>query len=122
MSIIKRNGTHYNTFPGLFNDYLTKDLWNWGMKKNSPTGTTITAVNIKENKDSFMVEVAAPGIGKQDFKIELNGNILTITSEKSLRKKQMMKNKYTKKEFSYQSFARVFTLPKDVWIIEPGNS
>ncbi len=114
MSIIKRNGTHYNTFPGLFNDFLTKDLWNWGMENNSPTGTTIPAVNIKESKDNFMVEMAAPGMGKQDFRIELNGNVLTITSEKNFEDETKEEEHYTRKEFSYQSFSRVFTLPKDV--------
>jgi HSP20 family protein len=81
MSIIKRNGTH--GYPGFFNDFLTKDLWNnWDTDNNSLTGTTIPGVNIRENNENFTLEMAAPGMNKEDFKIELHGNSLTITSEK----------------------------------------
>lgn len=114
MSIIKRNGAQLSGFPGLFNDFLTKDLWNWGLDNNSPTGTTIPAVNIKENKDNFFVEVAAPGMNKNDFKVELNGNTLLISSEKDYEASSNEEERYSTKEFSYQSFSRIFTLPKDV--------
>lgn len=85
-----------------------------GLENNSPTGTTIPAVNIKENKDSFIVDMAAPGMNKQDFKVELNGNALTITSEKNYEEETKEEERFTRKEFSYQSFSSVFTLPKDV--------
>ena len=51
---------------------------------------------------------------KEDFKVELNGNQLSITSEKETEHEQTEENRYTKREFSYQSFQRVFQLPKDV--------
>ena len=114
MSIIKRNGTSLGSFPTFFNDFVTKDLWNWGMENNSSTGTTIPAVNIKENNENFVVEMAAPGMKKDDFKLELNGNTLTITSEKNMEEESKEGDRYLKKEFSYQSFTRVFTLSKDV--------
>jgi HSP20 family protein len=114
MSIIKRNGNYNPAFSGLFNDFLTKDLWNWGLEHNSPTGTTVPAVNIRENSENFFVEMAAPGMKKNDFKLELNGNTLTITSEKSVEDETKEDERFTRKEFSYQSFSRVFTLPKDV--------
>jgi HSP20 family protein len=60
------------------------------------------------------VEVAAPGMSKKDFKIELDGNALTISSEKTNRQEDKEDEKYTRKEFSYQSFYRTFTLPKEV--------
>ena len=78
------------------------------------TGTTIPAVNIKENAESFQVEMAAPGMTKDDFKIELEGNVLTITSEKNLENEVDEGEKYSRKEFSYQSFQRTFTLSKEV--------
>ena len=72
MSLMKRNGNLYNTFPSLFNDdFFTRDLFNWGLSNNSNTGTTIPAVNIKETPNSFEVEMAAPGMKKNDFRIEL---------------------------------------------------
>ena len=82
MSLIKRNGNLFNSFPLLNDDFFTRDLFNWGLSNNSNTGTTIPAVNIKETADSFEVEMAAPGMTKKDFRIELDNNVLTITSEK----------------------------------------
>lgn len=114
MSVIKRNGTQLNNFPGFFNDFVSKDLWNWGLENNSYTGTTIPAVNIRENNENFIVEMAAPGMTKNDFSVELTGNILTITSEKNFEEEAKEEERYTRKEFSYQSFSRVFTLPKEV--------
>lgn len=115
MSLIRRNGNLFNSFPFMFNDdFFTKDLFNWGLSNNSQTGTTIPAVNIKETPDAFEVEMAAPGMTKDDFKIELDGNMLTITSEKNVEQEQKEGEKYSRKEFSYQSFQRTFTLPKEV--------
>ncbi|MDQ3845468.1 MAG: Hsp20 family protein, partial [Bacteroidota bacterium] len=80
MSMIRRN----ELFPSfnLFDDIFSRDLWNWGLSNNSTTNTTIPAVNIKETNDNFEVEVAAPGMTKEDFKVELDNNMLTIRSEK----------------------------------------
>ena len=114
MSLAKRNSWLFNDVPTLFNDMFTRDLWNWGLENNSSTNTTIPAINVKETNDNFCVEVAAPGMNKKDFKIELNGNLLTITSEKAEQWQNSENEKYTRKEFSYQSFQRTFQLPKDV--------
>ncbi|MDB5197829.1 MAG: Hsp20/alpha crystallin family protein [Flaviaesturariibacter sp.] len=111
MSITKRT----NTFPSaLFDDFFTRDLLNWGLNNNSNTNTTIPAVNIKETDDSFEVEMAAPGMTKEDFRIELDGNQLTISSQKQNNSEQRTESRYTRREFSYQSFRRVFQLSKDV--------
>lgn len=113
MTTIKRNGSQLSNFP-FFNDLLTKDLWNWGLENSSVTGTTLPAVNIRENSESFLVEMAAPGMNKNDFRLELNGNTLTITSEKNYEEEPKEEERYSRKEFSYQAFSRIFTLPKDV--------
>ena len=112
MSIIKRN----EIFPGLsfFDDVFSRDLWNWGMTNNSSTNTTIPLVNIKEDNDNFLVEMAAPGMEKNDFKVELDGNLLTITSEKQNENEVKEGERYSRREFSYQSFQRSFQLPKEV--------
>lgn len=114
MSIIKRNGSQFSNHPGFFNDFLTKDLWNWGLENSSLTGTNIPAVNIRENNENFLVEMAAPGMNKNDFKVELHGNTLTIASEKNFEEETNEEERYSRREFSYQSFTRIFTLPKDV--------
>ena len=114
MSIIKRNNNDLFPFiPTLFNDVFTRDLWNLGLNNNSTTNTTIPAVNIKETKDSFVVEMAAPGMTKDDFRVELDGNMLTITSEKKSEYENKEEENYSRKEFSYQSFQRTFQLPKE---------
>jgi HSP20 family protein len=114
MSLIKRNGDVYQGMPSLFNDSLLRDFWNWGLSNNSSTNTSIPAVNIKETNDSFEVEMAAPGMTKEDFKIELDNNLLTISSEKQNEQEEKEGERYTRREFSYQSFQRTFNLPKDV--------
>ena len=98
----------------LFDDFFTRDLWNWGTGNGSVTNTTVPAVNIRETNENFVVEMAAPGMTRDDFRVELDGNTLSITSEKQSREEQKEGERYTRREFSYQSFQRTFQLPKDV--------
>ncbi len=114
MTLVRRNGNHQNYFPTLFNDFFSKGLFDWGDSNFSSTGTTIPAVNIKETNDAFEVEVAAPGMKKDDFKVEMEGNQLTISSEKSNQEEESENGRFSRKEFSYESFQRSFTLARDV--------
>ena len=114
MTLIKRNGNLANSFPALFNDIFHRDLFDWGEANFSNTGTTIPAVNIKETKDGFEVEMAAPGMKKNDFRIELENNLLTISSESNNQNVENDGDRYSRREYSYQSFQRSFTLPRDV--------
>ena len=113
MSIIRRND-YFPSVPSLFNDFFTKDLWDWSVGNSSSTNTTVPAINVKETNDNFEVEVAAPGLKKDDFKVELDGNMLTISSEKKNEWEEKEDERYTRREFSYQSFQRSFQLPRDV--------
>jgi len=79
MTIVKRNGSLQNHFPTLFDDFLNRDIFNWGLSNVSNTNTTIPAVNIKETPENYAVEVAAPGMTKKDFKVLLEGKRLTIS-------------------------------------------
>ena len=91
-------------------DYFDRD---WGLTNYQ--GTTMPAVNISETENSYEVEMAAPGMKKEDFKVELDGNLLTISSEKTETNEEKGEGeKYSRREFSYQSFQRNFNLPKDV--------
>ncbi len=108
MSIIRRNNGFSTDTPALFNDFFSRDLWNWGLANNSTTNTTIPAINIREDNDNFYVEVAAPGMKKDDFKVEIDGSTLTISSERENSEETKEGEKYSRKEFSYQSFQRVF--------------
>jgi len=111
MSLLRRN----DLFPSLnhlFDDYISRDLWS--SSNNSSTSTTIPSVNIRETNENFEVEMAAPGMNKNDFKIELNGNMLTIRSERTNENQDKEGERYTRREFSYESFERTFQLYKDV--------
>ncbi|HPE33950.1 MAG TPA: Hsp20/alpha crystallin family protein [Bacteroidales bacterium] len=99
-------------FPSIFREFFDRDFFdtaNMGFNDS-----TMPAVNIKETKDDFLVEVAAPGLKKEDFKIELDNNLLIISSEKEDRKEESKEGEYTRQEFSYQSFKRTFTLPSTI--------
>ncbi len=106
MTLVPRNGTLLNPLPMLFDDFFSRDLFNWGNSNFSGTNTTIPAVNIKETPENYEVEVAAPGMTKKDFKVELDGNTLTISSKKSDEREDKEGENYSRKEFSYQSFQR----------------
>ena len=95
--------------PTILDDFFR----DWSTTNFSDTNTTLPAVNIKEDDNAFTVEVAVPGMEKKDFHIDLEDNILTISSEKTVENKEE-KDNYTRKEYSYQSFKRSFTLPKNV--------
>jgi HSP20 family protein len=122
MTLVKRNGNLMRAFPTFFDDFLNRDLFNWGQSNYSNTGTSLPAVNIKETNEGFEVEMAAPGMKKTDFKVQLEGNMLTISSEKSNQADENEGDRYSRKEFSYQSFERSFTLPKDVVDVEKINA
>ena len=111
MALMKRNG---NLLPMIFDDFFNRDVFDWNNSNYSDTNTTIPAVNIKETAENYEVQVAAPGMTKDDFKVELDGNSLTISSEKSQQNEQKEGERYSRKEFSYQSFQRTFNLQKDV--------
>lgn len=113
MTLIKKN-SFLPTIPQFFDDFFTKDIYDWGFQNNSSTNTTLPTVNIVENNDAFTVEMAAPGMEKKDFHIELNNEVLTISSEREENNELKNGDRYTRREFSYQSFVRSFHLPKSV--------
>ena len=99
--------------PSLFNDFFRPWVeWFEGGGLTSRV-LNVPAVNITENKDEFMVSLAIPGMKKEDFNIDIEGNMLTISSEKE-ESKEEKDEKYTRKEFNYSSFSRSFSLPDEV--------
>jgi len=105
--------------PSLFNDFFRpwESLFdgNGGSLLNNLNlrPVNIPAVNISENKDNFEVSLAAPGMKKDDFNIDVEGNTLSISAEKNDEKEEKGE-KYTRKEFSYSSFVRTFSIPDGV--------
>jgi HSP20 family protein len=110
MSLVKREN-YWPAWPSFFNDFLNRDWYDWSNQNFSLTNTTIPSVNIKETENEFEVDMAAPGMAKDDFRIELNNSVLTISSEKQSDSKTNNGKNITRREFSYQSFSRSFTLP-----------
>ena len=98
-----------NYFPSFFDRFWNNELMDWGHSNYSSTNTSLPAVNVRETNDDFIIEVAAPGMEKKDFKVSFKNNVLTISSEKENKKEEKDEN-YTRKEFSYQSFQRSFTV------------
>lgn len=101
------------TMPSLFNDFFKP--WNEWFDGGNLLGRTMNmpAVNITEEKDEYKVSLAVPGMKKDDFKIDVDGNMLTISSEKEESKEEKDK-KFTRKEYNYSSFSRTFTLPEEI--------
>jgi HSP20 family protein len=81
------------------------NLWNRAL--------TVPAVNINETEKEYKVSLAVPGMKKDDFKIAIEGNMLTISSEKETNKEDT-EGKFTRKEYNYSSFSRSFTIPEGV--------
>ncbi|WP_086477156.1 Hsp20/alpha crystallin family protein [Arenibacter amylolyticus] len=106
MSIVKRNNI---VFPSLMNEFLRQD-WFGGMDS---VRDSMPAVNVKETETGFELEMAIPGRNKEDFNIEIDNDVLTISSEVKTEDSKE-EDSYTRREFSYNSFRRVFSLPESV--------
>ena len=113
MTLMRRTNPIWPSLTNFFDDFLTRDFYNNNWSNSSATGTTIPAVNIVETKDDFQVEMAAPGMSKNDFNVELDNDMLTISSVKEDSNEHEDRN-YSRREFSYLSFRRSFYLPNTV--------
>jgi HSP20 family protein len=109
MTLARRSESY---LPSFFDRFFNSDLMDWGLTNFSGPNATLPAVNVKETDDEYILEVAAPGMSKKDFKVNFQNNVLTISSEKQEEKKEDEDN-YTRREFSYQSFQRSFTVPQN---------
>ncbi len=106
MTLIRKN---YVDFPAIGN--WIEDIFSKDLEVVSRFKGTIPAVNIRESNDCFLVEVAAPGFVKENFDIDLDNNVLTISSIKN-DEIEKVEGTYTKREFNYSEFKRSFTLPE----------
>ena len=99
--------------PFVFDDFFKP--WNNWFENDLFTGRalTIPAVNITDNKEDFMVALAVPGMKKDDFNIDIDGNMITISCEKE-EKIEEKESKFTRKEYNFSSFSRSFTLPDEI--------
>ncbi|QEM07662.1 Hsp20/alpha crystallin family protein [Mucilaginibacter rubeus] len=96
--------------PALFEDIFKPwtELFDGGFLRKE---LHVPAVNIIDHKGQYILSMSAPGLKKEDFKIDVDGDVLTISSEKE-ESKEEKEEKYTRKEYNYSSFSRSFTLPE----------
>ncbi len=118
-TLVKKDGM----FPSLesksinnfFDDFITKDLFDWTDRNFAALGSNLPSVNLKETDTEIEVELAAPGMKREDFKVEIDNDILMISSEKEEKKEEVSKKEnYVRREFNYQSFSRTFSLPETI--------
>lgn len=103
-----RKYNNQNWLPSFFNDFFDND---WMVRANA----TAPAINVIESEKEYKVEVAAPGMTKEDFKIQLSdNNELVISMEKKNETKEGEEKKYLRREFSYSKFEQALVLPDDV--------
>ncbi|MDT7829783.1 Hsp20/alpha crystallin family protein [Pricia sp. S334] len=106
MSIARRNNL---VFPSLMNEIFKPD-WFGGMDS---AAASVPAVNIKENEKDFELELVVPGRKKSDFNIEVDKDVLSISSEVK-KEDEVKEENYTRREFGFSSFKRAFTLPETI--------
>lgn len=109
-TLVKTNRKNGFVPSPLLDDFFTKDLFDWAGWSND---TTSPSVNIVETNEAFKVEMAAPGMNKEDFHVELDNDTLTIQAEVSTENKEESE-RFTRREFNYQTFKRSFYLPNTV--------
>lgn len=124
METLRRLPVLNNSWPVLLNNLFNRESFNEGNldffdQKNS---LITPAVNIKETAQNFAIEMLAPGMSKSDFKIEVNGNELVISAEKRTDNESQEAGNYHKKEFSFESLRRTFTLPENIVDIDKINA
>ena len=94
---------------------LLENIFDERLDNGLSTMKSLPAVNIEEFEDKFTLELAAPGKAKSDFNIELDNDLLTISSEvKNENTTEDENRNYTRREFSFESFKRSFTLPDTI--------
>ena len=104
----------YSSFPSLVDKFFEGNLMDWDTWNFAGSNSTLPAVNVKENNEEFILDVAAPGLAKNDFKVNYNNGRLVISSERKHNSEEKDGEKITRREFSYQSFQRSFTVPENI--------
>jgi HSP20 family protein len=114
MTLAKFSDNVFPSFPSFFNRFFEGDLMDWSNTNFAGSNSTLPAVNVKEIDDEYQIEVAAPGMKKEDFKVNYENGRLTISSEHKEEKKEGEQENYTRREYRYRSFQRSFTVPENM--------
>ena len=111
---VRKNGG----FPSLLSDFfgtslIDKDFLDLDSDLPSRLGINVPTANITETPKEYKLELAAPGLERKDFNVEVDNHVLRISAEKEEEKKEKDED-YSRREYSFNSFSRSFTLPEDV--------
>ncbi len=98
-------------WPSFVDEFFNTDFWPTFFDVN--TRYSVPAVNILEDDNEYRIEVVAPGIDKKDVKINLEDDVLTISSERKEENEEKDKH-YMRREFNYTAFSRSFVVPEEV--------
>ena len=110
MRFIRRSNSILPSFTNVFDEIFNDEFFG----KSANTQNSIPPVNVKETEKDFSLEVAVPGFDKEDINIQVKDDVLTIESKKENKDEVVEKDKFTRREFSFRSFRRIFSLPKKV--------
>ena len=101
-------------FPSYLDRFFEGNLLNPLGSNFAGSNSTLPAVNVKENDNEYCIDVAAPGMSKEDFKVNYEHGSLMISSEKKAEHEEKDGENITRKEFSYQAFQRSFNVPENI--------
>src|SRR5689334_5869632 len=103
-TLVRQNASLFPSLPSLLEDFFNRD-WADSTLANRNYAATLPAVNVRETNDDYIIDVAAPGMKRDEFKVELDNNVLTISSKREDKNEEHDNNAdYTRMEFNYQSF------------------
>jgi len=107
MTLVRRN---QNWLPSIFNDLFDGEML------NQYAGNTVPAINVKESQNAYTVEVAAPGMTKEDFDVRIDeeNNLVISLEKKTTEEENKAEERYLRREFSYAKFQQTMILPDDV--------
>ena len=114
MKLAKNSNNWLPTMPSFFDKFFDGGLADWNFKDLMHSQSHVPAANVIEKEKSFEVEVALPGVNKDDIKIDYNQGNLSISSEQKVEIEEKDGNRLTHMEFCYHAFSRVFSVPEDL--------
>lgn len=110
-TLVKTNGNYFPAIPSLLNEFLNKEWLDSSLTTNR--NFTLPAINVLENDHAITIQVAAPGMKREQFKVELDNQVLKISSEyQENKEEQEQDGHFTRREFHYHAFQRSFVLPE----------
>src|SRR4051812_33709025 len=109
-NLMKTSTDFFPAVPSLIDEFFNRNWQDSGLGSRRNGTPTLPAVNVIENNEEILIEVAAPGLRRDDFRIEVDNDMLIISSEHNDATDERRAN-YTRREFNYQAFQRSFTLP-----------